>query len=94
MMFMWIGLGINPEWVRNVFGVSSAAQIDIDKVRLNSTLVITCYFLFILYLQTFCGMSDCVLIENIIKGIGMLIPVFLANRFSVVENRFKAGFRF
>lgn len=29
---MWIGLGINPDWVRNVFGVPSAAQIDIDKV--------------------------------------------------------------
>jgi protein transport protein SEC24 len=35
MMFMWIGLGINPDWVRNVFGVSSAAQIDIDKTRLQ-----------------------------------------------------------
>lgn len=32
MMFIWIGLGVNPDWVRNVFGVSSAAQIDIDKV--------------------------------------------------------------
>lgn len=32
MMFMWIGLGVNPDWVRNVFGVPSAAQIDIDKV--------------------------------------------------------------
>lgn len=31
-MFIWIGLGVNPDWVRNVFGVSSAAQIDIDKV--------------------------------------------------------------
>ena len=29
---MWIGLGVSPEWVQNVFGVASAAQIDIDKV--------------------------------------------------------------
>ena len=31
-MYMWIGLNVNPEWVQQVFGVQSAAQIDIDKV--------------------------------------------------------------
>ena len=33
-MYMWIGLNVNPEWVQQVFGVQSAAQIDIDKVTL------------------------------------------------------------
>lgn len=32
-MYMWIGMNVNPEWVQQVFGVQSAAQIDIDKVR-------------------------------------------------------------
>ena len=31
-MYMWIGLNVNPEWVQQVFGVQSAAQIDIDQV--------------------------------------------------------------
>lgn len=33
-MFMWIGLTVNPEWIHNVFGSNSAAQIDIDRTRL------------------------------------------------------------
>jgi len=33
-MFMRIGLGADPEWIRNVFNVASTAQIDIDKTRL------------------------------------------------------------
>jgi len=35
-------------------------------LRLNSTLVITCYHPFILSLYTFCGVSDYILKENII----------------------------
>ncbi len=31
-MYMWIGLHVSPDWVHDVFGVQSAAQIDIDKV--------------------------------------------------------------
>ncbi len=34
-MYLWIGLNVNPEWVQNVFGVQSAAQIDIDKTSLQ-----------------------------------------------------------
>ncbi|XP_063217274.1 protein transport protein Sec24C [Bacillus rossius redtenbacheri] len=33
-MFIWIGLNVDVEWVQNVFGVHSAAQIDIDKTEL------------------------------------------------------------
>ena len=32
IMYMWLGMQVNPEWVHNVFGVQSAAQIDIDQV--------------------------------------------------------------
>ena len=39
-LFMWIGHSISPEWVQSVFGVPSAAQIDIDKVRDNA---LKCY---------------------------------------------------
>lgn len=31
-MFMWLGHNVAAEWVQKVFGVQSAAQIDIDKV--------------------------------------------------------------
>ena len=31
-MFLWIGHSVEPHWVQQVFGVQSAAQIDIDKV--------------------------------------------------------------
>ncbi|XP_049838119.1 protein transport protein Sec24C isoform X1 [Schistocerca gregaria] len=34
-MFLWIGLNVNVEWVQNVFGVHSAAQIDIDRTSLQ-----------------------------------------------------------
>ncbi|XP_064620101.1 protein transport protein Sec24C-like isoform X2 [Lineus longissimus] len=30
-MFLWLGHNINPQWVHDVFGVQSLAQIDIDK---------------------------------------------------------------
>lgn len=33
-MFLWIGLNVNIEWVQDVFGVHSAAQIDIDRTSL------------------------------------------------------------
>lgn len=35
ILFMWIGLGVSTEWVRNVLGVASVAQVDIDKTRLQ-----------------------------------------------------------
>ena len=38
----------------------------VAALRLNSTPVIACYHPFILYLKTFCGVSDCILNENII----------------------------
>lgn len=30
-MFMWIGLGVDQEFVQQVFGVPSAVQINIEK---------------------------------------------------------------
>jgi len=33
-MFLWVGLSVNPEWVRAVFGAQSAAQIEVDRSRL------------------------------------------------------------
>ena len=32
VMFMWIGLGASSDWVQNVLGVPSVAQVDIDTV--------------------------------------------------------------
>lgn len=33
-LFLWIGLGANPEFIQKVFGVPSAIQIDIDRISL------------------------------------------------------------
>ncbi|GAB6028512.1 hypothetical protein CHUAL_002663 [Chamberlinius hualienensis] len=33
-MFMWVGASADSKWLQNVFGVQSAAQIDIDKTVL------------------------------------------------------------
>lgn len=33
-MLLWIGLNANQDWIQNVFGVSSAAQVDIDRISL------------------------------------------------------------
>ena len=33
-LFMYIGLATNPAWIQEVFGVQSAAQIDIEKSTL------------------------------------------------------------
>uniref|UniRef100_F6XHQ2 Protein transport protein Sec24C n=1 Tax=Ciona intestinalis TaxID=7719 RepID=F6XHQ2_CIOIN len=33
-LFLWIGQSVDPAWIQNVFGVQSAAQIDIDLVNL------------------------------------------------------------
>ncbi|XP_014770483.1 protein transport protein Sec24C isoform X1 [Octopus bimaculoides] len=33
-MYLWLGHNVSPEWVQMVFGVQSAAQIDIDKCKL------------------------------------------------------------
>ena len=38
VMFLWIGINVNPTWVQNVFSVQSAAQIDIDRVRNNEVM--------------------------------------------------------
>lgn len=35
VMLMWVGFNINQKWVQDVFGVHSAAQIDIDRTRLE-----------------------------------------------------------
>jgi len=32
VLFMWIGLAASSDWVRDVLGVASVAQVDIDKV--------------------------------------------------------------
>ena len=34
-MFMWLGHNVAADWVQKVFGVQSAAQIDIDKVNIS-----------------------------------------------------------
>nr|XP_054774147.1 protein transport protein Sec24C-like [Lytechinus pictus] len=34
MLFMWIGLHVNNDWVQNVFGVTSPAQINIESHQL------------------------------------------------------------
>merc|ERR1711973_699196 len=34
-LFMYIGLAADPAWIQEVFGVQTAAQIDIDKTRLQ-----------------------------------------------------------
>ena len=34
-MYLWLGVNVHPEWIQNVFGVQSAAQIDIDKVNIG-----------------------------------------------------------
>ena len=31
-MFLWIGHTVDPELIQQLFGVASAAQVDIDKV--------------------------------------------------------------
>ncbi|XP_033744553.1 protein transport protein Sec24C-like isoform X2 [Pecten maximus] len=33
-MFMWIGHNVDPHWIQEIFGVQSAAQVDIDKCKL------------------------------------------------------------
>ncbi|ESO02325.1 hypothetical protein HELRODRAFT_94513 [Helobdella robusta] len=35
VIFLWVGLSINAEWIQQVFGVPSVAQIDIDKTKLQ-----------------------------------------------------------
>jgi hypothetical protein len=34
-MILWVGFSVSPDWVQSVFGVQSAAQIDIDKTSLQ-----------------------------------------------------------
>jgi len=33
-MLLYVGLAVNPAWIQDVFGVQTAAQIDIDRTRL------------------------------------------------------------
>ena len=40
-MFLWIGHNVAADWVQQVFGVQSAAQIDIDKVSTLYSIVFT-----------------------------------------------------
>ena len=32
VMYLWIGINVSRDWLQGVFGVQSAAQVDIDKV--------------------------------------------------------------
>lgn len=50
-MLMWVGHNINPQWVQDVFGVHSAAQIDIDKVNY--------YYFLSRFLRYVCLCSQC-----------------------------------
>ena len=34
-MFMYVGLAVNPSWINDVFGVQTAAQINVDKPTLE-----------------------------------------------------------
>ncbi len=34
-LFMYIGLAVDPAFVQDLFGVSSAAQIDVERPRLD-----------------------------------------------------------
>lgn len=33
-MFLWFGLGVNPEFIQKLFGAPSAIQVDIERVGL------------------------------------------------------------
>lgn len=33
-MFLWLGLGLNSQWVQGVFGVPSVVQIDTDRTKI------------------------------------------------------------
>lgn len=33
-MFLWFGLGVNPNLIQKLFGASSAIQVDVDKTGL------------------------------------------------------------
>ncbi|XP_012287233.1 protein transport protein Sec24C isoform X2 [Orussus abietinus] len=33
-MFLWLGLNLSPQWVQDVFGVSSVVQVDTDRTSL------------------------------------------------------------
>lgn len=33
-MFLWIGLGVKPDFIQQVFGVASSIQVDIEKIAL------------------------------------------------------------
>ncbi|ELT99740.1 hypothetical protein CAPTEDRAFT_210583 [Capitella teleta] len=35
VLILWVGYGVSPDWVQSVFGVQSAAQIDIDKTTMQ-----------------------------------------------------------
>merc|ERR1711936_1393824 len=33
-ILLFVGLAVDPQWIQDVFGVATAAQIDIDKTKL------------------------------------------------------------
>lgn len=33
-MFLWLGLGLNPQWVQGAFGVPSVVQVDTDRTKI------------------------------------------------------------
>jgi hypothetical protein len=34
-MFVYVGLAVNPSWINDVFGVQTAAQINVEKPKLE-----------------------------------------------------------
>lgn len=35
VLFMWIGLHVNPEWLQQVFGIGTIGHVDIEMVRMS-----------------------------------------------------------
>jgi protein transport protein SEC24 len=35
VLFLWIGLGVVPQWAQDVFGVSAVPHIDTEKVGID-----------------------------------------------------------
>lgn len=33
-MFLWLGMSLSSQWIQHVFGVSSLAQVDTDRIAL------------------------------------------------------------
>jgi hypothetical protein len=40
VLFLWIGLHVSPDWLQQVFGISTIGHVDIEMVRLSTNVVI------------------------------------------------------